>query len=188
MSSLCHMDLQNLLLGEVLFFFSGLMTGPTYRPLVRHSNADTPLRSAHRTTSGKGYPTQSSSHCLVQSIIIASVLEQLWPHTGDDPKHPFPRRHVDKNHTLRGYFECCTFRRFMQPVVLARSRNITPILHFSRRVNSRQRSVEQKLCSSRTNSPSEVLHDPAWYNTLLSRHSESPYPWSLKNHRFYTVP
>ena len=43
MSSLCHMDLQNLLLGEVLFFFSGLMTGPTYRPLVRHSNADTPL-------------------------------------------------------------------------------------------------------------------------------------------------
>ena len=43
MSSLCHMDLQNLLLGEVLFFFSGQMTGPTYRPLVRHSNADTPL-------------------------------------------------------------------------------------------------------------------------------------------------
>ena len=25
------------------FFFSGLMTGPTYRPLVRHSNPDTPL-------------------------------------------------------------------------------------------------------------------------------------------------
>ena len=42
MSSLCRMELQNLLLGEVLFF-SGLMTGPTYQPLVRHSNADTPL-------------------------------------------------------------------------------------------------------------------------------------------------
>ena len=29
--------------GRSPFFFSGLMTGPTYRPLVRHSNADTPL-------------------------------------------------------------------------------------------------------------------------------------------------
>ena len=25
------------------FFFSGLTAGPTYRPPVRHSNADTPL-------------------------------------------------------------------------------------------------------------------------------------------------
>ena len=30
-------------LGEVLFFFSGLEAGPTYRPPVRHSNPDTPL-------------------------------------------------------------------------------------------------------------------------------------------------
>ena len=30
--------------GRSPFFFSGLMTGPTYRPLVRHSNADTPLQ------------------------------------------------------------------------------------------------------------------------------------------------
>ena len=34
-------------LGEVwaklFFFFSGLTAGPTYRPLVRHSNPDTPL-------------------------------------------------------------------------------------------------------------------------------------------------
>ena len=29
--------------GEVLFFFSGLMAGPTYRPPARHSNPDTPL-------------------------------------------------------------------------------------------------------------------------------------------------
>ena len=28
------------------FFFSGLTAGPTYRPLVRHSNPDTPLPSA----------------------------------------------------------------------------------------------------------------------------------------------
>ena len=37
------MDLPNPFLGKVHFFFSGLTAGPTYRPLVRHSNADTPL-------------------------------------------------------------------------------------------------------------------------------------------------
>ena len=42
MGSLCRMDLPNLLLGKV-FFFSGLTAGPTYRPLVWHSDADTPL-------------------------------------------------------------------------------------------------------------------------------------------------
>ena len=31
-------------LGEVHFFFSGLPAGPTYRPLVRHSNPDAPLK------------------------------------------------------------------------------------------------------------------------------------------------
>jgi hypothetical protein len=36
-------DLPNHFLGEVLFFFSGLTAGPTYQPLVRHSNPDTPL-------------------------------------------------------------------------------------------------------------------------------------------------
>ena len=34
---------QTLFLGKVHFFFSGLTAGPTYRPLVRHSNPDTPL-------------------------------------------------------------------------------------------------------------------------------------------------
>ena len=29
------------------FFFSGLTAGPTYRPLVRHSNPDTPLVQRH---------------------------------------------------------------------------------------------------------------------------------------------
>ena len=37
------MDLPNPFLCKVQFFFSGLTAGPTYRPLVRHSNADTPL-------------------------------------------------------------------------------------------------------------------------------------------------
>ena len=46
-SSLCYMVLletfPTYFLGEVQFFFSGLMVGPTYRPPVRHSDPDTPL-------------------------------------------------------------------------------------------------------------------------------------------------
>ena len=39
------MDLPNPFFGKVLFFFLGLTAGPTYRPLVWHSNPDTPLLS-----------------------------------------------------------------------------------------------------------------------------------------------
>ena len=48
-------------LGEVHFFFSGLMAGPTYRPPVRHSNPDTatPLGCSSRFVTLKDVTTGS---------------------------------------------------------------------------------------------------------------------------------
>jgi len=46
---------QTLVFGKVQFFFSGLMAGPTYQPLVRHSNPDAPLIFHIRHSKGK-YP------------------------------------------------------------------------------------------------------------------------------------
>ena len=64
------MDLQNLLLGEVLFFFSGLMTGPTYRPLVRHSNADTPLGVADNKTVTVSHYTAVTAPLMVTGLPV----------------------------------------------------------------------------------------------------------------------
>ena len=51
-SSLCCMVLLGTsptsFFGEVLFFFSGLTAGPTYRPPVRHSNPDAPLKRSSK--------------------------------------------------------------------------------------------------------------------------------------------
>ena len=72
----CRMDLPNPFFRQGPFFFSGLTAGPTHRPLVRHSNANTPLISLVKKRSAvkmrlhnRGFTSGNLSHMIRSRLI-----------------------------------------------------------------------------------------------------------------------